>query len=155
LSVDSVPTVRPATPADLLVVEAIERASFVDPWPRSALLQELKTDRLRRPLAAERGGRLIGYLMGWFVADELHIINLAVDSQERCSGIGTLLLTDICAEARRRKCRLATLEVRDSNVEARGFYERNGFETRGRRRGYYRDPGEDAVIMTLDLAAEI
>jgi len=64
-------------------------------------------------------------------------------------------LTDICAEARRRKCRLATLEVRDSNVEARGFYERNGFRTRGRRRGYYRDPCEDAVIMTLDLAAEI
>ena len=60
MSVDSAPTVRPATPADLLVVEAIERASFVDPWPRSALLQELKTDRLRRPIAAERGGRLIG-----------------------------------------------------------------------------------------------
>ena len=145
--------IRPARPEDLIVVEAIEKASFVDPWPRTALMQELRTDRLRRPLVAERCGRPVGYLMGWLVADELHIINLAVDREERSGGIGSQLLGRACSDAADAGCRLATLEVRSGNTVARDFYLNRGFLVSGNRKNYYAAPREDAVIMIRDLKA--
>ncbi len=142
---------RPASPDDLPVVEAIEAASFVDPWPRSSLRSELRPDAMRVPLAAERNGELVGYVMAWVVADELHIINLATRGGERRRGVGTILLRAVCEEARSRGCSLATLEVRRSNESACIFYRKNGFDLLGVRPNYYRNPREDALIMTLPL----
>ncbi len=139
--------VRVASTDDLRAVDRIERRSFADPWPLEAIYEELQADALRLPLVAERAGTLVGYLMAWRCGDELHVLNLAVSPEERRHGAGSLLLEAALAEAGARGLSLVTLEVRESNLGARAFYERHGFEAAGRRRGYYRDNGEDAIIM--------
>ncbi len=144
--------IRPGREADLPLVERIERDSFGDPWPTAALRDELNQDPLRRPLVAEREGRVIGYLMAWRAGDELHVLNLAVAPDERRRGTGTRLLEAALAAAIADGLRLATLEVRIGNAPARSFYVRHGFVESGRRLRYYRDTGEDALIMTRPLA---
>ncbi|MBU0743141.1 ribosomal protein S18-alanine N-acetyltransferase [bacterium] len=144
---------RRSLPVDLPRIAHIEAASFSDPWPEDSLLTELRTDRMRRPLSALRNGEVVGYLMAWKVADEWHVINLAVATGERRSGIGTLLLEATLAAAVAEGCRTATLEVRVGNEPALAFYARHGFESIERRPQYYRDTGEDALVLIRLLAA--
>ncbi len=144
--------VRPGTVADLDQVVRIEREAFSDPWPADSLRRELAADRLRRPLVAEADGKVVGYLMAWRVADEWHIINVAVDGRWRRRGVGARLLAVSLDEARATGCSLVTLEVRVGNAAARAFYRRFGFREVGLRRGYYHDTGEDAVLMSRSLA---
>ncbi len=146
--------VRPATIRDLGAVTRIERESFDDPWPPRVLVGELTTDRMRVPLVACRGDEVLGYLMAWCVIDQMHILNLAVQVNVRQQGVATLLLEDLLALCRRQNYGEVTLEVRRSNRSARAFYDRHGFRSVGRRPGYYRDNGEDAIIMTLDLRVD-
>lgn len=143
--------VRLARAEDLPAVERIENGSFADPWPGPALAEELCPDALRLPLVAEHEGEVVGYLMAWRAGDELHILNLAVDGPQRRRGVGERLLTEAIAEGAAREMAVVTLEVRESNEPARRFYARHGFVAMGRRRRYYRDNGEDAIIMTLLL----
>jgi len=144
--------VRAGTPADLIAVERIERASFGDPWSRSALLQELVAGGMRLSLVAERDGAVAGYLMAWRVVDQLHVLNLAVAPACRRSRVGAALLAAAVAEARRAGLVEVTLEVRPGNLAARALYRAFGFREEGVRPGYYADTGEDALILTLALA---
>ena len=145
-------SVRTAGPGDLAAVVSIENRSFSDPWSPGALLDELEADGLRLPLVAERGGQVVGFLMAWRVADQLHVLNVAADPRHLRRGIGTAMLR----EAARRGCALglveATLEVRRSNLQGRAFYRRHGFRETGVRARYYVDNGEDAIILDCDLA---
>ena len=139
--------------ADLEEVLAIERASFSMPWSRGAFLYELEQNRVARCYVVREDGRLIGYICLWEVADEVHITNVAVHPDLRRRGVGRSLLNAVLDDARQRKLRLVVLEVRPSNVEALGLYESFGFRVVGRRRGYYYDTGEDALVMEASLAA--
>lgn len=140
--------IRPPRPADLPEVVAMESRCFSDPWSAQALEQELTPDRLRLPLVAEVSGRLAGYLMAWKVVDQVHILNIATDPEFRRRGVGTALLLAAVAKAVKWKMVEITLEVRESNREARAFYTGHGFTARGLRKGYYADNGEDAIVMT-------
>jgi [ribosomal protein S18]-alanine N-acetyltransferase len=142
---------RPPRLDDLEPVVRIEADCFDDPWPPASLLAELHRNDMRRSLIAEADKVIIGYVMAWLVADELHIINIAVSPQSRRGGVGSILLEAALQDARDNACRIATLEVRASNTSARGFYERFGFTKRGVREGYYTDNKEDALILGLDL----
>ena len=144
--------IRAGSSADLGQVEEIENSCFSDPWPRLALLAELQSDRMRWPLIGELRGKIVGYLMAWRVVDRLHILNLAVQFECRRRGIGAALLAEALARAVAADLKRATLEVRENNASAIRFYEQHGFTARGRRRNYYADTGEDAVVMNLDLA---
>lgn len=145
--------VREAGPLDLAAVITIEYSSFGDPWSPEALLGELVADDLRLPLVAERDGEVVGFLMAWRVADQLHVLNIAAGPGCRRQGIGTALLR----EAARRGLALglveATLEVRRGNTAGRAFYRRHGFRETGVRARYYADNGEDAIVLDCDLAA--
>lgn len=147
-------TIRAGVPGDLAAVARIERASFGDPWSAAALRQELVASPLRLPLVAVDGGLVVGFLMAWRGADQLHILNLAVDPAQRRRKIATGLLEAALAEARR--CRLVevTLEVRPGNEGALRLYRSHGFREAGRRPGYYADTGEDALILTFDVPGE-
>lgn len=136
---------------DLKRIVAIENSSFADPWAAAALQSELVPDYLRRPLVAEAGGRIVGYLMAWSVVDILHVLNIATDPAWRRRGVGRALLLAAAAEAREAGLERATLEVRRSNRGARDFYRRYGFVESGVRKGYYADDGEDAIIMDARL----
>ncbi len=141
-------TVRTPRLEDLPQVVAMETRSFADPWSPEALEQELVPDRLRLPLVAEAAGKVVGYLMAWIIVDQLHVLNIAADPDFRHRGVGTALLWAAAGQAEERGLTEITLEVRESNHEARGFYLGHGFVVAGRRRGYYADNGEDAIIMT-------
>ena len=143
--------IRPARDEDLPAVERIERACFADPWSRDALWSEIQSDFMRRPRVAERGGEVVGYLMAWSIADQLHVLNIAVDPDLQRDGLGTVLLQAALDLAREEDLREIILEVRDSNTSARAFYRHHGFDVVGRRPRYYADNGEDALIMTLEL----
>ena len=138
-------------PADLSDVLAIERASFSMPWSRGAFLYEIEQNQVARCWIGRENGRVVGYICLWEVADELHITNVAVHPEARRHGIARSLLESVFERARAGSARMVLLEVRPSNVEARALYESFGFRVVGRRRGYYYDTGEDALVMEADL----
>lgn len=136
---------------DLAAVQRIENVSFGDPWPSSALLQELQPSDFRLPLVIEQHGQVVGYLMAWATPDELHILNIAVDPRLRRRHLGARLLLAAIDAAREADLAAVTLEVRPNNTAARAMYRRHGFRERGIRPRYYEDTGEDALVLTLDL----
>lgn len=95
--------------------------------------------------------RIMGYICFWVVADELHVLNVAVHKACRRRGVGRVLVLRAIQEGRVRGVRKALLEVRSSNVDARSFYQSLGFQIVGERPGYYGRNGEPAVLMDLVL----
>jgi ribosomal-protein-alanine N-acetyltransferase len=150
--------IEPMRAADLDAVLGIERVSFRTPWSRQAFLHELERNRVAA-LWVARGARedapgegtVVGYLCLGAVADEVHVTNLAVHPDRRGEGIGRLLLGTLLAHHRAQGARRAFLEVRPGNAEARRLYEGLGFHEVGRRRGYYVDTGEDALLLEARL----
>jgi [ribosomal protein S18]-alanine N-acetyltransferase len=139
-------------PEDLDEVLAIEQASFTMPWSRGAFLYEMQQNRVARCwVARDDETHVIGYLCLWEVVDEVHITNVAVRPDARRQGIARGLLRTVLDDARGRAFKLVVLEVRPSNDHARSLYESFGFRVVGRRRGYYYDTGEDALVMEIGL----
>ena len=146
-------TLEPMRRDDVDRVVAIERASFAMPWSRGAFVYELEQNRAARCWVCRDDGQIVGYLCLWEIRDEIHITNLAVDPAQRRRGIARHLLTEILVDARRRGVRTVFLEVRTTNTGALSLYQALGFQVIGRRKGYYYDTGEDALVMEADLAA--
>jgi len=141
------PTViRPLRREDLEAVAAIEREVFSDPWPESFFHGELAQAGVYATLA-ERGGRLAGYLVAWLSGVAGHVGNLAVAPGQRRRGVARKLLEDLLERAGSLGIKSLALEVRVSNFAAQTLYRAYGFRLAGIRRGYYRDTGEDALIM--------
>jgi [ribosomal protein S18]-alanine N-acetyltransferase len=138
---------------DIPAVHAIERRSFVVPWPDDAYRNELQTNRLATYVVARAGDEVIGFAGLWVMVDEAHITTFAVDPRWRRRGVGERLLLAMLDLAAERRAREATLEVRLSNMPARRLYEKYGFRPVGIRPRYYSDNGEDALIMTTDALA--
>jgi ribosomal-protein-alanine N-acetyltransferase len=136
---------------DLDEVLAIEQASFTLPWSRGAFLYEIEQNRVARCWVLREAGRIIAYICLWEIGDELHVTNIAVLPAQRRRGLARSLLTAVIDDVRQRGLRVVSLEVRPSNREAVPLYESFGFKAVGRRKGYYYDTGEDAVIMELAL----
>ena len=137
--------IRRLTYADLPQVIAVERRAFSTPWSLAMFVLELS-----KPsgicLAALRGERIVGYLVCSRYDTVWHLMNVAVDDRLRRQGIAEALM-DRLFEIADAPGEQYTLEVRTSNVSAIRLYEKRGFRAAGRRRGYYHDNREDAVIM--------
>jgi len=137
--------IRRLTYADLPQIIAIERRAFPTPWSLAMFVLELS-----KPagvcLTALRDGGMLGYLICSRYDTVWHIMNVAVDPGRRREGIGTALLSDLLRRIDGHGARF-TLEVRESNIGAIELYKRFGFAPAGRRRRYYQDNGEDAVVM--------
>jgi ribosomal-protein-alanine N-acetyltransferase len=103
-------------------------------------------------LVAREAGEISGFLLAWRAADELHLTDLGVTAGARRRGVARALVGHLCAEGRRRGSRVILLEVRESNDAARALYGGLGFEELDRRKRYYSDTGEDAVVMQLELS---
>jgi [ribosomal protein S18]-alanine N-acetyltransferase len=143
--------IRDASLSDLDLIWEIERLSFSQPWSLSSFQRELALPFSRLVVASEgenRNHSLAGFLCRWLVADESHILNVAVHPELRRFGVGTQLIRAAIDEAKAKAIGLVTLEVRRSNVAARCLYRKLEFEERRLRRNYYA-PGEDAIVMEL------
>ncbi len=141
----------PLTTAHLDAIVDLERRCFSDPWTRNMFWMELTVGGGTYSRGALREDRLIGYLFAVLVEDEAHLGNLAVDPGYRRQGVAQQLLEDLIAAARGHGGCRVTLEVRESNLEARKFYARNGFLDVAIRKSYYRSPVEDAIVMLFTL----
>ena len=142
--------IAPMTFDDLPAVQAIERASFVTPWPNDAYRNELATNRLASYVVARTDDQVVGFAGLWVMVDEAHVTSFAVHPRWRRRGVGERLLLALVDIAVARRAREATLEVRLSNMPARRLYEKYGFRPVGIRPRYYSDNGEDALIMTTE-----
>lgn len=155
-------TIDPMGLADVPQVMAIDRLSFPLPWSEISYRKELTENANAHFFVAVDGGRtgwpqwlgrpagrrVIGFAGYWYIVDEAHISTLAVHPQWRRQGIGEMLLVEMLKHAVGLGAVMATLEVRESNKAAQALYRKYGFEESGRRKHYYRDNGEDAVLMT-------
>ena len=141
-------SIREMRPQDLYQVLYIEKRSFPTPWTRMMFLYELHSPISFAYVATEEK-EIWGYIVYRLVAQEVHIMNLAVHPERRRCGIGTSLLQFCFEQSLRRGAVLFLLEVRESNEAAINLYRKMGFTPSAIRRNYYRDRGEDAIVMKL------
>jgi len=137
---------RPMTLEDVPEVAAIEAVVFNDAWPAAFFESELRQPGIHARIA-ERRGRIAGYSLAWLGANSGHLGNVAVAPDQRRRGVGLDLLDDLLARARELDVRSLGLEVRVSNGAAQDLYRTRGFRVAGLRHQYYRDNGEDALVM--------
>ena len=145
--------------ADLEAVVEIERACFGDPWSSESFESSMEPQRMRFLVAEGVEGnaaenpppsgepRILGYVVALLLFDEAEIANLAVAPWARRRGIGGLLLDRMSADLATGGVQSVYLDVRESNAGARALYMSRSFEEVGRRRGYYRHPAEDALLL--------
>ena len=148
--------IRDANRSDLPRILEIERLAFPSPWTLASFERELTLPFSRVMVAIpyddqptpSDGDQIVGFLCRWLIADECHVLNIAVHPDSRRLGIGGVLITEAISEARTNGAGVVTLEVRRTNLPARQLYRKFDFEERRLRRHYY-GPGEDAIIMEL------
>ena len=146
--------IRRMTEADLEQVVAIDQASFSLPWPPRSFAYELTDNFTSRSWVAELDGQVVAMMVGWLIVDELHVATIATRPDQRGRGFGKRLLIHALIQAQAEGAVRAFLEVRSGNVAAQNLYRNLGFVEDGRRKEYYKDNLEDAVLMSLnDLSA--
>ena len=127
-------------------VAQLEKECFCDPWSENAVASELKNP-LSLWLVAVDGQKVAGYVGSQSVMGEADMMNIAVSSDYRRSGIAQELVERLVALLREKDVYSLTLEVRASNEPAKALYSKLGFNQVGRRPNYYRNPKEDALIL--------
>ena len=143
--------IRDMKESDLDRIMEIEEKSFNPPWSREAFLLELTKNLLAKYIVAEVDGVVVEYGGIWFIIDEGHVTNIAVDEKYRSKGIGSKILEGLIQLCIDRNITAMTLEVRKSNEIAQSLYKKYGFRECGIRKGYYHDNHEDAIIMWKDI----
>lgn len=138
-------------PEDLEQVLAIEQ-TVAGGWSRGQLQGEF--DHLAGWQFGVRSAsdeKIMAFVMGRTVVDEAEILRLVVDQKWRRKGLATFLLIELIRFLKQQSCKICHLEVRSSNLAALRLYGKNGFEEVGRRRNYYHNPSEDAVLMAIQI----
>jgi [ribosomal protein S18]-alanine N-acetyltransferase len=148
--------IRKMRTIDLPRIMQIELATFTMPWSESTfrgLLRRTDSDLF----VAEMGSTVAGYAVCWSVTDQGELGNVAVDKLYRGRGIGTKLVESVVERAAERGVRELFLEVRKSNAGAQNLYKAFGFFEVGKRKNYYLEPVEDAVVMkkVIDVVATL
>ena len=134
------------TESHVAQVAELEKLCFRDPWSENSVASELNNP-LSLWLVAVDGDRVAGYVGSQTVMDESDMKNVAVHPDYRKQGIATALILGLVEELRKRGSRSLTLEVRASNETAISVYRKLDFQEVGRRKNYYRNPREDALIL--------
>lgn len=140
--------ISPLEERHIKTVTAIEKASQSCPWSEQSFRNELNQDH-GIFIVGELGTDIIGFAGEWIVVDEAHIITVAIADEYRRQGYAEKLITELLLRAVSQGATCATLEVRAGNSAAIALYEKLGFVDTGRRKNYYPDNKEDAVIMWL------
>ena len=127
-------------------IAALEKICFADPWSERSIASELD-NKLAFWLVAVEGDTVAGYIGSQTVLDETDMMNVAVHPDFRRKGIAEALILELVDHLRRMGSHCLTLEVRASNAPAIALYEKLDFREIGRRKNYYRNPKEDALIL--------
>ena len=142
--------IRKMTLEDVPSVVELDQVSFSLPWPERSFRFELTDNPASRCWVAELDGRVVGMLVAWLFVDEAHIATIATHPEYRRQGIARKLLAYALQSAMREGAQSSFLEVRESNSPAQDMYRKFGYTEVGRRRRYYKDNDEDAILMNLE-----
>lgn len=142
--------VRELKAEDAAAAAELEYQSFPDPWSEKSVLETIENPQTIC-LAAEKAGKLIGYLLAYTAADEAEIARIATVEEQRKKGAGGRMLEELEARCKKKEIQKLMLDVRSGNAEARSFYTKHEFKEDGIRRGFYESPAEDAVLMSKVL----
>jgi ribosomal-protein-alanine N-acetyltransferase len=141
---------------DLEAILDIEQVSFPVPWSRKSFEAEIQGNEFSVILAARSevsSGQtrpLVGYICFWLVFDELRFLNLAISPKLRRQGAASQLIARAIGLGFSKGTRRGLLEVRESNQAAQALYKKFGFTVYAKRKSYYTNPDEDAILMSLD-----
>lgn len=141
----------PMTRDNVGQIADIEQECFSHPWSRRMLEEELDNLSASFIAAQAENGTILGYAGLTVVLDEGYINNIAVREEYRKQGIASALLDVFVRFAQAHQLAFLTLEVRASNAPAIALYRKHGFQEAGRRKNYYQQPREDAIIMTREF----
>jgi [ribosomal protein S18]-alanine N-acetyltransferase len=138
--------IRKMTEDDVDRICLMERQCFKAPWPSSSFLAELAAD-YSKCFVITNYEHIIGYAVAWYIVDEFHLANIAIDAEYRKKGIGEWFVKRLLELASQLNKKNAYLEVRRSNIPAIRLYEKLGFSIIDIRKNYYTTEKEDALIM--------
>lgn len=149
-------TVRPALPADVEAILALEQACAEAPhWSPAVWQRVLSGEEVQQParatFVAESGGGMLGFAVASCSAAVAELESIAVHPSSRCQGVGKGLCRAAFGWSRTAGAGIIELEVRASGLPAHALYASLGFVEQGRRPGYYRDPADDAILMSTSL----
>ncbi len=143
---------RQASLDDLDQIYALEGAVMPNPWGRAALEEAILSPNAYFILATEEGQDIVqGYAIAYMTAFDGELPDIVVAPDCRRQGLGRLLMEEITGEFKRRDLETLFLEVRQSNLPARGLYESLGFVSYHTRKNFYTNPTEDGICMRLDF----
>lgn len=143
----AVVSIRQMKVEDAAAIAEMEHQTFSDAWSEKAIL-----DTLRNPkticLVAEKIGKIVGYCIVYTADDEADIARIAVLKESRRFGVASELIHALDVICWENQIQIIMLDVRVSNDDARAFYEKHGFTQDGIRENYYKNPIEDAILMS-------
>lgn len=142
--------IRELSHEDIAAIIEMDAEIFHEQWNVHIWLDELQNS-LGRYLVLECDGTPVAYAGYWAVAGEAQITRVGVAKSAQGKGLGARVFAALLKDARENGMTSVTLEVRSGNAPALGMYKKFGFVAVGRRRGYYADNHEDAILMTLLL----
>jgi len=135
---------------DIPAVIELDKLSFSLPWPERSFRFELTENSASRCWVAELDGKIVGMIVAWLLVDEAHVATIATHPDFRRQGVARNLLTYALRYMSKEGAVTSFLEVRESNAAAQEMYHKFGYEAVGRRKRYYKDTNEDAILMTLN-----
>ena len=146
--------IRRAVAADMARMRALAgHAATAANWSEAQYAQLFTPENRRLALVLEEDGGLQGFLVAQAISEEWELENIAVAADARRRGLGTRLLGEFLDQARAAGAQAVFLEVRESNHAARALYEKWAFVESGRRKAYYRDPTEDALVLKFSFSS--
>jgi ribosomal-protein-alanine N-acetyltransferase len=142
--------IRKMTLDDLPAVLELDKLSFTLPWPERSFRFEVADNEASRCWVVEVDKRVVGMVVAWLFVDEVHIATIATHPDFRRQGIARMLLSHTLLSAIKEGAHSSFLEVRESNEAAQDMYRKFGYVEVGRRKRYYKDNDEDAILMNLE-----
>ena len=141
--------IREFIPSDEKGIAELERECFSSPWSENAILESASADTSFFVFAENES--ILGYAGLQIVLDEGYVTNIAVTKTARGKGIGKALVEALVNLSKNKNLAFISLEVRESNLPAISLYKKFGFEDKGKRKAFYSNPTEDAIIMTKEF----
>ncbi len=141
--------IRKLEEKDVPSVAELDQRCFAVPWSEQSFYQDIVENELARYYGAFEDEKLIAYMGYWKIFEQAHVTNVAVSPDRRKQGIGKRIFAHVLELAAEEGVESLTLEVRPSNTAALALYHAFGLKEQGRRKHYYADNGEDALILWL------
>jgi len=143
--------IRTMTVEDIPAILAIDKASFTVPWSREIYEQELTNNDYAQYFVVESDKEIIGYIGLWVILEDAQVTNIAILPKYRGYKIGEKLFGFSLQYLMQENVERLSLEVRESNIAAQNLYKKFGLVSGGIRKNYYKDNGEDALLMWVNL----